>query len=267
MTTFNFHRDKNFLMDWLMLNHLTTGEIVLWHTLMNIGNRLGQKSVFNAPNSTLMKFTGLSKQGIINARKKLLERGFIRYEKGHQNKAPVYEMIPLPQAIGQYFSTTKNQELTRDLTGEMAQDVTQDFTLHLTSYSTQELPIHKDKSKEERRGGGSERDMNPLFKIYEENINKLTPLIREALIEWTKTTGIEIVKEAIAITVKKGGRTYSYTEKILKEWQHAGLQTIEAVQSYELEKELEKDNKLIPFRKPDSKEKEDIFAELLKEEF
>ncbi|RDW17499.1 hypothetical protein CWR48_13315 [Oceanobacillus arenosus] len=266
MTTFNFHRDKNFLMDWLMLNHLTTGEIVLWHTLMNIGNRLGQRSVFNAPNSTLMKFTGLSKQGIINARKKLLERGFIRYEKGHQNKAPVYEMIPLPQAIGNYFSTTKNQELTRDLT----QDVTRDFTLKLTSDLGQELPIHKDKSKKERRGrgGGSGRDMNQLFKIYEENINKLTPLIREALMEWTSATGIEIVKEAIAITAKKGGRTYSYTEKILKEWQNAGLQTIEAVHSYELAKELEKDNKLIPFRKPDNKkQEEDIFAELLKEEF
>ncbi|QGS68339.1 hypothetical protein CV093_06310 [Oceanobacillus sp. 143] len=164
MTTINFHRDKNLLMDWLMLNHLTTGEIVLWHKLMNIGNRLGQRSVFNAPNSTLMKFTGLSKQGIINARKKLIERGFIRYEKGHQNKAPVYEMIPLHQAIGHYFSTTKNQELTKDLT----QDVTRDFTLKFTSDSAQELPIHKDKSKKERRGGGSGRDMDSLFKSYEE---------------------------------------------------------------------------------------------------
>eukprot|EP00130_Batrachochytrium_dendrobatidis_P008385 XP_006683260.1 hypothetical protein BATDEDRAFT_93020 [Batrachochytrium dendrobatidis JAM81] len=215
-----------------------------------------------------MKFTGLSKQGVINARKKLLERGFIRYEKGHQNKAPVYEMIPLPQAIGHYFSTAKNQELTKDLTGELTQDVTRDFTLKLTSDSAGELPIHKDKSKKERRGGGSGRDMNHLFKTYEENINKLTPLIREALIEWTRASGEEIVKEAIAVTVKKGGRTYSYTEKILKEWQNAGLQTIEAVHSYELEKELEKDNKLIPFRKPNNKEQEeDIFAELLKEEF
>ena len=168
-----------------MLNNLTTGEIVLWHTLMNIGNRLGQRSVFNVPNTTLMKFTGLSKQGVINSRKKLLERGFIRYEKGHQNKAPIYEMIPLNQAVGHYFSTNTDHELTRDLTQGLTSDVTPKLTTKLTLDATQELPIHKVKSKKERRrGGGSVREINDLFKTYEENINKLTPLIREELMEW-----------------------------------------------------------------------------------
>src|SRR5690625_7758939 len=82
-----YHKDKNFLMDWLMLNNMSTGEIALWHTLMNIGNRLGQKNEFNAPTSTLMKLTGLSKQGTVNARKKLMDRGFIAYEKGKQHRS------------------------------------------------------------------------------------------------------------------------------------------------------------------------------------
>jgi len=68
------HKDKKFLMDWLMLNNMSTGEIALWHTLMTIGNRLGQKNEFNASTSTLMKLTGLSKQGTVNARKKLLQQ-------------------------------------------------------------------------------------------------------------------------------------------------------------------------------------------------
>ncbi|OZU87643.1 hypothetical protein CIL03_16275 [Virgibacillus indicus] len=262
MTVLNFHKDKNFFMDWMMLNHITTGEIVLWHTLMNIGNRLGQRSIFNAPTSTLMKFTGLSKQGVINARKKLLERRFIRYEKGHLNKAPIYEMIPLHQAIEHYSSFTNNEKLTPHLTQEM--------TRELTPTSTPNLTIHKVKnSKEKSSSRGEGREVNLLFKSYEENMNKLTPMIEDELLAWARVFDEEIVVEAIRESVKKGGRTFSYLEKILQNWKQAGLATLEEVETYELEKELEKNKKLIPFRKqkPNEESHEDLFTELLKEDF
>src|SRR5699024_7333621 len=135
MTKLHYHKDKSFFMDWLVLNDMSTGEIALWHTLMNIGNRLGQKSVFNAPTSTVMRLTGLSKQGIINARKKLMERGFISFQKGRQNKAPVYEMIPIHQTIDHYCAFGSDEGLTQDLT--------QDLTPELTQDSTGDLTIHK----------------------------------------------------------------------------------------------------------------------------
>ncbi|PAV27780.1 hypothetical protein CIL05_20085 [Virgibacillus profundi] len=266
MTTLNFHKDKNFFMDWMVLNHITTGEIVLWHTLMNIGNRLGQRSIFNAPTSTLMRFTGLSKQSVINARKKLLERGFIRYEKGGQNKAPIYEMIPLHQAIGHYSSFTNTEKLTPHLT----KDLTQELTPTLTPTSTPNLPIHKVKNtKEKSSSRGEKREVNSLFKSYEENMNKLTPMIEDELQTWTKVFDEEIVVEAIRESVKKGGRTFSYLEKILQNWKQAGLATLAEVETFELEKELEKNKKLIPFRKQTTNEEsqEDLFTELLKEDF
>lgn len=261
MTKLNFHKDKNFLMDWLMLNQMTTGELIVWHTLMNIGNRLGQKSVFNAPTSTLTKYTGLSRQGVTNARKKLIDRGFIKYEKGHQSKAPIYEMIPLHQAIEPYFSFANPVELTPNLT----QELTPTFTPNLTP----ELTIHKGKRSKEKSSSGSRGEMINLFKSYEENMNKLTPMIEEELKAWSNILDVEIVEEAIRESVKRGGRSFSYMETILKHWKRVGLKTLEEVKTYELEKELEKSNKLIPFRKPTIKaqSKDDLFAELLKEDF
>lgn len=265
MTKLTYHKDKNFFMDWLMLNEMSTGEIVLWHTLMNIGNRLGQQSVFNAPTSTVMKLTGLSKQGLADARKKLIKRGFISYEKGGQNKAPIYEMIPLHKVVNYYFSFAKEE----DQAGNLTPDLTSDLTPDLAEDLPQELTIHKEQNKKKKRGRGSERASSSLCKTYEENINKLTPLIQKELMRWIDDMGEDMVKEALIITVKKGGKTFSYLEKVLEQWKQAGLKTPEDIHTYELEKELKKSSKLIPFKKQPPKQKtaEESLDAWLKEEF
>jgi len=247
MTKLHFHKEKNFFMDWLMFQDLSTGEIALWHTLMNTGNRLGQKRIFNLPTSTLTKLTGLSKQGLMKARKRLMERGLIRYEKGSYGKAPVYEMIPLTETVELYVYPPAAQELTEKDTRKL----------------TPEWTIHKEKNKKEKRSSGS--GSRPLMQLYEENISRLTPLTEKELEKWAQEMGEEIVQEALVITIKKGGRTFSYVEAILKEWQNAGLKTIQEVHDYELEKGLNKDNKLIPFRKK-QKEEEPSLEDWLKEE-
>jgi len=265
MTKLTYHKDKNFFMDWLMLNEMSTGEIALWHTLMNIGNRVGQKSIFNAPTSTVMKLTGLSKQGLTDARKKLIKRGFISYEKGGQNKAPIYEMIPLHKVFNHYFSFAKEE----DQAGNLTSDLTQNLTPHLDEDLSQELTIHKEQSTKKKRRGGSGRASSSLCKTYEENINKLTPLIQKELMGWIDDMGEDIVEEALVITVKKGGKTFSYLEKVLEQWQQVGLKTLEDVHTYELERELEKSSKLIPFKKQPPKQKtaEESLDAWLKEEF
>jgi len=265
MEKLTYHKDKNFFMDWLMLNEMSTGEIALWHTLMNIGNRVGQKSIFNAPTSTVMKLTGLSKQGLTDARKKLIKRGFISYEKGGQNRAPIYEMIPLHKVFSNYFSFTKEEDRAENLTS----DLTPNLTPHLAEDLPQELTIHKEQNTKKKRRGGSGGASSSLCKIYEENINKLTPLIQKELMRWIDDMGEDVVKEALIMTVKKGGKTFSYLEKILEQWQQAGLKTLDEVHTYELEKELGKTSKLIPFKKQPPKQKtaEESLDAWLKEEF
>ncbi len=61
-----------------------------------------------------------------------------------------------------------------------------------------------------------------VFKLYEENIGPLTPLIADALRDAEQTYPPEWVAEAVEIAVKANKRNWRYVEAILKRWKEEG---------------------------------------------
>ena len=61
-----------------------------------------------------------------------------------------------------------------------------------------------------------------IFKLYEENIGTLTPMIAEALGEAEDTYPIEWIENAIRIAVERNKRNWSYAEAILERWDQEG---------------------------------------------
>ena len=61
-----------------------------------------------------------------------------------------------------------------------------------------------------------------IFRLYEENIGPLTPLLADALVDAEKTFPPEWVAEALEIAVKRNKRNWSYVEAILKRWKVEG---------------------------------------------
>jgi DnaD/phage-associated family protein len=61
-----------------------------------------------------------------------------------------------------------------------------------------------------------------IFKLYEENIGPLTPLIADALKDAEATYPPEWVAEALEIAVKKSKRNWQYVEAILRRWKEEG---------------------------------------------
>ncbi|MEZ0397356.1 MAG: DnaD domain protein [Anaerolineales bacterium] len=61
-----------------------------------------------------------------------------------------------------------------------------------------------------------------LFKLYEENIGPLTPLIADALKDAEQTYPPEWVAEALEIAVTRNKRNWRYVEAILKRWKEEG---------------------------------------------
>ena len=61
-----------------------------------------------------------------------------------------------------------------------------------------------------------------IFKLYEENIGPLTPLIADALKDSEKTYPPEWVAEALEIAVKNNKRSWKYVEAILRRWKEDG---------------------------------------------
>lgn len=61
-----------------------------------------------------------------------------------------------------------------------------------------------------------------LFRLYEENIGPLTPLIAEALREAEEEYPSEWIEEAVSIAVENNARSWRYVTAILKRWKDEG---------------------------------------------
>jgi DnaD/phage-associated family protein len=61
-----------------------------------------------------------------------------------------------------------------------------------------------------------------VFRLYEENIGPLTPLIADALKDAEETYYPEWIVEAIELAVKNNKRSWKYCEAILKRWKDEG---------------------------------------------
>jgi DnaD/phage-associated family protein len=61
-----------------------------------------------------------------------------------------------------------------------------------------------------------------VFKLYEENIGLLTPLIADALKDAETTYSSEWIADAIELAVKNNKRNWKYCEAILKRWKEEG---------------------------------------------
>lgn len=61
-----------------------------------------------------------------------------------------------------------------------------------------------------------------LFRLYEENIGPLTPLISDTLQEAEEMYPADWIEDAIRIAVEKNVRNWRYIDAILKSWQKEG---------------------------------------------
>ena len=66
------------------------------------------------------------------------------------------------------------------------------------------------------------RDVPNVFKLYEENIGPLTPLIADALKYAEKEYPAEWMIEAFTIAAMRSKRNWKYVEAILKRWKEEG---------------------------------------------
>jgi DnaD/phage-associated family protein len=61
-----------------------------------------------------------------------------------------------------------------------------------------------------------------IFKLYEENIGPLTPMLADTLKDAEQTYPPEWVAEALVIAVKSNKRNWKYVESILRRWKEEG---------------------------------------------
>jgi|SRR5690625_2330263 len=235
----NYIKELNAFREFLLFTELPSSAISLWYTLMGMNNASRWKRQFNAPNAVVGQLAGLSRQGILDARNILIEHGLISCEQGKKGKAPAYEIHSLAEAADTPLDTS------------------------LDPSADQHLNILKHKERQERRQ--EETAYAHLLEIYEANIGKLPPLMRDEFFRWLDKVGEAVMTEAIKLVVKHGGRTFSYLEKILLEWEAAYIQTPDDIIAYTERKQKPKGN-TIPFQKKNKQKSQQSIFDKLREE-
>jgi DNA replication protein len=61
-----------------------------------------------------------------------------------------------------------------------------------------------------------------IFRLYEENIGPLTPLVADALKDAEQTYPVAWLPDAIELAARNNKRSWSYCEAILKRWKEEG---------------------------------------------
>jgi len=61
-----------------------------------------------------------------------------------------------------------------------------------------------------------------IYRLYEENIGPITPLLAESLSDAEDTYPVEWITHAVRIAVENNKRSWRYIEAILKRWQQEG---------------------------------------------
>lgn len=80
----------------------------------------------------------------------------------------------------------------------------------------------------DKPASGPPRERPNIFRLYEENIGPLTPLLADTLKDAEQIYPAEWIAEAIQIAVERNKRNWKYIEAILKRWKvegHAQKQT------------------------------------------
>ncbi len=227
----NYLRELKAFRDWLLLNDLPTSAIALWHTLMAINNMTGWKERFTAPNPLVEKLTGLSKQGLVDARKKLLEKGLIEYEKGKKGKAPTYKMVSLVNSLDQLLDQSLDQSAYQSADQSAYQ------------YDTQSLTILKQKLKQKQETNNisttaaETRDTRAnCFETYTVCFGgSMSPLqIEEIRAFMEEGLSEEVICRAFEKAAEVGAK-YSYARSILNRWAKKGIRTMADVEREEEE--------------------------------
>ena len=127
-------------------------ETALYHYLLFEAERQQWAMPFRVPTQMAMTYTGISKQGVIDARERLRKRGFITYSKGEGKGRPAlyslahtdtdelqtqqYRRITALQNV----TDSKTQKMTEDVTQQLPSEPTQELTRNIAQNSTQDLP-------------------------------------------------------------------------------------------------------------------------------
>jgi len=237
--------------------HISVGQNSLYRELLDYANDKNRLDIsFRLTNDVLMSMTGLSLNGLVQARKKLLKIGLIKYTKGERNSdAPTYQIVNLigvKNTLGN--SQGSNRVTDRVITKSNSQGnsqgnnrVTDRVTNLITNTKTNTMTYTPSSSKSSKSDVGNDTstksdddDFKKLITYYQQNIGVTNPIVVQQLKESVndfvehKTSlkeSYSIVRFAIELTAQNNVHNWKYIQTILNNWQKDNLFTLSNIKA------------------------------------
>lgn len=225
---------------WKMLNEIPTSSVALWHTLNAVKLTSGSESTFGASNSLLEALTGLSRQGLVNARDKLLDLNLIRYEKKKKGKDPTYEIYV--NSIDQNVNSVDKHNLHVNSVDHLL-DKSLDKKVNSVDKNRVSSYMQLDSKIASRIEGGSLGMNRPETNVWQD----ITESWEEVFGRKIKSNNVDLISayidqdgmseslilEAIERTHKSNKKVISYLQRILNDWSKAEIKTIGDLVEYD----------------------------------
>lgn len=265
---------------------ITVGQNNLYRELLDYANdkKMLDKS-FRLTNDAVMNMTGSSANGIVQARKRLVKLGLIKFIKGERNlDAPIYQIVNLYEGNNTLGSSqggnrvddrvVKKSSYQGDSRVDDRVDTRVDDRVPnlITSTKTSTItstPFAPKSDKSDVKSGASTKqdddDVKSLINYYQENIGQTSPIIvqqlQESVNDFTehKTSlneSYDIVKYAIELTAKNNVHKWNYVNSILMNWQKDNLFTLSNIKASQKERSNNKNDQSTNYDDWDNKYKE-----------
>lgn len=149
----NYIKQVNAFYKLIQDNPLSSNAQCLYNYLLNKDSELGWKSEFSVSNLIVCGFTCLSRQALDRARNELVQKGYIKYKKGHSNQAGKYLIV--------CFDTQND-----------TQDSTQDNTQGNTQGGHDVSTLNKQKKTKQKRKSIKKEFVAPTLEEIEKYISE-----------------------------------------------------------------------------------------------
>lgn len=197
----NYIKQVNLFYKLLPNNPLSSNAQCLYFYLLNKNNELGWIKEFTIANSIICGFTSLNISAFQRARNSLIQKGYIKYKKGHSNNAGYYTIVEFEQQSEQQNEQQNEQQSDNRVN------------------STTNTLNKQNKTKQK------ENNLDAAVDFYNQNINLITPFEYQKLQDYSDMEeNLIVLAMEKAVTANK--RSFNYIDGILKAWKSKGIKTL-----------------------------------------
>lgn len=144
----NYIKQLNSFFELLIVNPLSANSQCLYFNLLSINNKCNWLKEFTVANSTLMGFTGMNISALQRARNDLIQKGYIKYQKGRSNNAGYYSIVDFEQQSKQQSEQQNEQQNKQQ--NEQQSEQQNDSTTNNTTNTLNKLNETKQKNNKEK---------------------------------------------------------------------------------------------------------------------